>query len=520
MTTASFTITATTTYTLPTGSVLHYIDAAGSDSNDGLSPTDLGSGHGPWATPNHTHKAGDITIVNPGTYSTGQFNNTFGNVTNVPSTTGGIDGTGGVYFAILLAGGDLGSVIVTTPGGASAKWGVLHNKSNWCVQGFVVTTGYTASSTGFAFAIDTSGGLVDHIAWINNVAYNNGCGYCAASMGANSGAGFGADYWAIVGNIAQDSAGRNDGFWDAAIDVIGTKDKDTNSGTHIYVDGNFSYNNQQTIGGVSDGECYMFDTLDALGYSQQTVFRNNIGVQAERFGLLFFYQNMSAATPLFKVYNNTFYGNNKGNYTNGTGAAFGEIHYQSTVSTFPWIIRTYNNIAQANRATQVNGGNDYALVMGGNYSAVIGNTGSNPSNSENILKGLRSSCDSVCNAGNDVVAFNGGSFGVNTYTDPQFNNTTDLLANQMGTPIVSGFDCTVKALGYNAFTGVLANPSFIYDLMPTAVGTASKGYQKPSNSAVPSDADFPTWLKAAVYLKWTGSFIEQRAGLITMPRGY
>ena len=90
----------------------YFMSPTGSDSNNGTSPA------APWATPNHAVNCGDVIIAAAGTYSRGQFGDNFGIVSNCPSTSGGIDGTGGVYFAVLLCGGpDLMSCNITTAGG-------------------------------------------------------------------------------------------------------------------------------------------------------------------------------------------------------------------------------------------------------------------------------------------------------------------------------------------------------------------------------------------------------------------
>ena len=67
----------------------------GSDSNNGLTAATA------WATPNHAVNCGDVIIAAAGIYPV-QPN--WGTVSNCPSTSGGIDGKGGVYFASVLCG--------------------------------------------------------------------------------------------------------------------------------------------------------------------------------------------------------------------------------------------------------------------------------------------------------------------------------------------------------------------------------------------------------------------------------
>ena len=409
----------------------------------------------------------------------------------------------------MLCGGTyVGACEVNHPTGYT--FGIDIPSSNWAVEGWLVSEGYASGHSGFGFTANTGTAQRHHIAFINDVATFNASGFTTNSVGANSGAGNGLDYFAVVGDIAQNSAGRNDGYYDGAIDIIGVKNWNTAAGTHIFLSGNYSYNNQQTTGGASDGECYIFDTWDALAYSQTAVMKNNISTLCERFGLQIFYQGLSAAVPTIKIYNNTFYEGSAGNYTNGTGGNFGDINIQSTTSTLPWKIAIDDNIAQEPNATRHTGGNVYALVIGDYPSAVLGGSGI-----QNIFKGAQTTCPASCDSADNVVAFNGGSFGTNTYANPTFNNTSDLITNRMGAPNCTGFTSTTACMGYNAVTGTLTKPSLNYDLVPTSSYSA-KGYQLPS-ATCSSDSDYPTWLKGIVYLHWNGSSLTENGGLITKP---
>ena len=107
-------------YSLPNGDSVHYLAPSGcSNSYNGLSPTFTSGSNGPWCNPTHAMNCGDVIIASAGTYSPSPFGlNAWGAVSNCPSTTGGIDGTGGVYFAVLLcAGPSVGSCSVV--GGSS-----------------------------------------------------------------------------------------------------------------------------------------------------------------------------------------------------------------------------------------------------------------------------------------------------------------------------------------------------------------------------------------------------------------
>jgi hypothetical protein len=413
-----------TAFTLPTGDVVHYISPTGNDGNNGLTTGTA------WATPNHALNCGDVIVAAPGNYNVLQ---SWGTVSNCPSTTGGVDGTGGVYFAVLLCGGTfVGACEVNHPTGHD--FAIDMPKSNWAVEGWLASEGYVNGATGFGFTVNDSAnaGVVHHIAWINDISQFNGSGFTTNSEGANNGPGYGVDYWAVVGNIAQDSAGRNDGFWDAAIDMIGVKNLDTTAGTHIFVDGNFARKCQQTTGGSSDGECFMTDSWDVLGYTQTAVFKNNIWSESERFGFTNTYNGNPAPIPTIKIYNNTSYPGMLGAYTNdGSGANYGDINSCSGCS---WHVYVYNNIVQDTLAHPHNAGgsNIFADVTGAS-SYVSGNTGANPPNSQNIFKGAAGTCGgNSCDSGNDVAAFSPGTIGVNTYIDPAFNSQSTRNAQLRG----------------------------------------------------------------------------------------
>jgi hypothetical protein len=405
--------------------------------------------------------------------------------------------------------------------------------SNWAIEGWAVSMGYTTGCSGMGMMIATysNTGVRHHIAFVNNIAYNNASAFGVNSHGSNSGSGYGADYWAIVGNIAQNSAGRCDGYYDSAIDVIGLLQYDAATGTHIFLDSNYSYNNMQ-VGcsegsTVSDGESYMLDTLDlpSPGYSQQIVFRNNIGVKSERSGLHVFYQNYNNNTPTIKIYNNTMFSCCAGVVSQGAEGEF-NIQNNSPTSNFPWVVSFTNNIGKTNYTTPGGGGSSYGSV----YALMIGSYVANSltvggSGSQNIFKGSNTTCPVYCNTIEggvyDVTSYvSQASLGTNIYVDPAFNNLADLLNNQIGVPSCSGFTNTTACLGYNANTQTLTNPSFLYDIQPTCSQCTGKGYQLPSTTCSSSDTDFAAWLKGIVYLHWTGSAVVQNFDLVTLRCAY
>jgi hypothetical protein len=77
----------------------YYVSSTGSDRNS-RTP------HTAWATPHRGVDCGDVIIAAAGNYTRNVFGtNSWGQVSNCPSTRGGNDGRGGVYFATLLCAG-------------------------------------------------------------------------------------------------------------------------------------------------------------------------------------------------------------------------------------------------------------------------------------------------------------------------------------------------------------------------------------------------------------------------------
>src|SRR5271166_629547 len=180
----------------------YYMSPTGSDSNSGLTAA------APWATPNHAVNCGDVIIAAPGTYGyKANYTNGypfFGNfhtVSNCPSTTGGIDGAGGVYFAVVLCGGsDIGSTngcVIDGVGNTAGYYSVEFDGgvSNWAFEGFYFNTGCTGSATGTncsrsfgARVIDASGTTgynSHHLALINSIVVGS-----EQSFGGNDGGNF------------------------------------------------------------------------------------------------------------------------------------------------------------------------------------------------------------------------------------------------------------------------------------------------------------------------------------------
>jgi hypothetical protein len=473
-----------------------------------------------------------VIIAVAGSY-TNQFNQSWGAVSNCPSTSGGIDGKGGIYFAtVLCAGPDLEACQVNS--GANNYGFDIEQQSNWAVEGFKTTTDGSDDSNAVTPAFDGAcggnkgpcNGVYHHFAFINNIAYNSADGFSLS--GYDQQGMYGVDYFAVIGNIAQNSAqgNPNSDYCVAAIDLVAPANYDAQPGTHLYVYGNFSYNNQTSCS--TDVENFMFDTWDANGYSNQGVAQNNMGWLSGRFGFNVFDQQIKTTTATAFILGNTLYG---GNQLNVAGYASGDINVQNSSNSGTSIwggLTIQDNIVQENQAW--NGGNTnqgpvYAFLVGGPYANVtVGGSGS-----QNYFDGLATTCHgSVCapsSAPYSATSFGTASqLGTNNYTNPAFNNPSDLTANRSGVPNCSGFTNATACMGYNANTQKLTSPSAIYDLQPSASGAASAGYQLPSTECVTSGPVYdyyPTWLMGVVYLRWNGSTqtITENPDLVTKPCG-
>ena len=496
-----------------------------SDSNNGTSPST------PWCTPNHAVVCGDAIIAAAGTYN-GEFA-TWGTVSTCLSTTGGIDGAGGIYAAVLLCGGsNLGSggcLIncatavcnqghVGSGGGASSSAAMNVNQIYWSIQSWTVN-GNGASHRGFQ--VDgclTKSTVVHHVSFINDIAYNTGqaasmndCGYSSATNGG--------DYFAVVAMIAQNAA--QDSICLGAIDAVGAAIQDTTAGTHFFINTSYSYYHPTTCN--SDVEAFLIDTPDFHNVSTTFVISNNIGWQAARMCINDTESGVFNPAGAHKFYNNTCFEDN----TNvGSDNGWGEINFQlQTTSNF--VISVYDNIAYQPLSVSpcCGGGGNHVAALAldtnpGSATWIIGGSGL-----QNILLANTASCwanfcsSSLGDTTNAAVSYVSlASIGTNTYANPGYTNTTDLLANWIGAPSCAGFTTTTACMGYNAVTATLTTLTPISDLQSTYTAS-DKGYQLPSTTCA-ANADYPTWLKGLNTLHWNGSQIIEVAGNATKPCGY
>ena len=503
---------------------------SGSDSYDGTEATHTTGNTGPWLTTKHAVKCGDVIIAAAGNY-TNQLNQGFGAVTDCPSTSGGIDGTGGIYFATVLCGGpDLESCKID-PGQNNIAVDISQ-ASNWAVEGFKGTTDGADINNHVAAAFDADGATLGyspvvintyhHNAFINDVSYNSADGFGSDSN----------DYIAFVGDIAQNSVQSNPNNWwcVAAFDIVGPGTTDTNPGTHFLFYGNFSYNNTVGCpqGEPADGEDYMFDSFDTNAAAGQAVALDNMGWLAMHANFQLTNWNTHPTAAAIYLLNNTLYGGSQeDDNTQWTGSGISVGGTTPTNGPYWGGVTILNNISQPNLAWVGNNiGNGepvYALGTNGNLTDVtIGGTGN-----ENYFNGLATLCrGNYCLPSTEPYgAASWGTLadlGTNFYTDPALRNTADLVNNRVGVPNCSGFTNTSACMGYDSTTGTLTTPSAISDLQPTASGTSAKGYQLPSTTCVTSGSVYqyyPSWLKGIVYLHWNGSSITENTGLVTKPCG-
>lgn len=523
--TNNFTITVTTTVSPPSGHNYFFMRSAGSDTNCSgiVNADDPGSGGLPrpcaWATPNHAVSCGDAIVMQPTSWSLGT--QSFGATSNCPSTTGGIDGSGGINFAVLMCGGtDLEGCAITLTSDFLDQGSDSQN--NWAIEGMKINAG------GHIFMVPRGcSANTHHWASINNVVSNSSQ---AAGMNdcGNSGTGtntISVDYWAVVGTVAQNSAQATD--CRGAIDNVAPGVHDTNSGTHIFAWGNFSFAHTAPTrcapGGAGNEDVealFVCDTCEVHAFTPKVVFANNIAYSAARFCMQMFYQNAggnTTATPI-SVYNNTCFRNNLNENDNMNG----EINLNNGPGTIPWVITLQNNIAYQPLAVSP-GGTTLGFVSAfALYGAITSLTNGGTGN-ENIFFANNSSCRfTFCDTTNSAES-NGtnANLGTNIYTNPNFNNTTDLLSNWVGVPTCTGKENVTQCMGYDATTNTLTTNTPIYDLTATCSQCSGKGYQLPSMTCVSSASfpDFPAWLKGIVYLHWNGSVVQQRAGLVKVPCG-
>ena len=525
--TTNVTITVATTFT-----PLHtyFMAASGcSDANNGTSTST------PWCTPNHAVVCGDVIIAQAGTYNS-SFS-VWGTVSNCPSASGGIDGTGGIYQAILVCAGDITSCIIncaTAPCNGEPSFGPAAgmniNKNNWAVAGWYINGNGVTNFSAIQVA-GCSGSVTHHVAIINSIFTNGGQGFTPQDCNASSATTQGGDYVALIGNIAQDSAKNDNGICIAAIDVVAPgKFGSSSTDVHYFIYNNYAWNNLVPgCDGLFDGEDYMADTLDHHGAIGKFIFANNIGYYAQRYCFNFTYGGQVSSNPLIRFYNNTCYANMQRDtaFAGGVGA---EII--STANGAPWSVQIFNNIAYEPYATNPQVGSDVLYAMHMNPLSPTTNLQIGAqvfTGYENIFKATQTVCLFTCDSGNNVSEANGTSatYGLNTYVNPDFKNGSHLISSHLGLPNCAGFITTTACLGWDAAMRTMTSLSILDDLTANATGACpqcvGKGFQKAGNCVTSGELfnDYPPWVKGIVYLRASGyangATITENAGLVTKP---
>jgi hypothetical protein len=485
---------------------VYYISSSGNDANAGTSPSKA------WATPKHPVQCGDVIIVAAGSYGQGwTFGvNSWGAVSNCPSTTGGIDGKGGIYFATLLCAGPY-VTSCSVNGGASEAFRVT--MSNWAVEGFTATQNSTATGGCYSASSNTTATL-HHIAFINDIAIN--CDYAGFDTYSWTSPG-GVDQTAIVGAIAYNGSPSTGGggICGSGVSIIPVDGPDTSAGTHVFVAGYFGYKNINASSGAgcnTDGEGLIFDSWACNHYTRQGVAEQNVWWYNGGPGFEVFPNCLTNGDRAnVYVFNNTSYGNAEDPKHTGSSS---DLLLQNIApsSDYGSSYSVSNNIVVSTEATSGNAGK--APV----YTAAFWLT--NGSTSLVSAKGnyfWQSNPGKVTTAGNpntDVWASGAHNttsfpFGTNTYQNPSLANPKGLPTQA---PNCSSYTNTTACMneGYNVAADLRAGAG------GPPVSNLS-GYLAPGPCA--TDPFFPTWLKGVVFLQRNGSAITESAGLITQPCG-
>lgn len=449
----------------------YYMSPTGNDANSGTSPSS------PWLTPNnHALSCGDVIIAAAGTYTTSSnLWNISNTVSNCPSTSAGLDGTGGIYFA---------QVKCETPfacfaSSNTAVPAVEVRTSNWAILGFVASANVLNSSC--FNANPHSNTVIHHIAFINDICTGAYSGGFQADAHA---AGYGVDYWAVVGTIAYDTA-RGVNLCFSGISNWDPVNSDALPGTHVFVAGNLAYNNVVPLGCAndldSDGEGLIFDDwggaqIGQAAYTGQGVAEQNLFIGNSGDGIsIGGGGNPSAPIILF---NNTTWGN-----TTSTNTRYGQAElFLGAVSATTNI---FNNIFHSTSYSYIVTGVNGNGSTGHNHGVECYACGSNVSIANNyIYNDLNTSGYQYNNTPS------GFTYGLNTNANPNFAAP----AIPSGPP-----DCT-------GFSNIVSCMATTFAKFVPSGGAATLGYQPPGSCK--PDSYFPTWLKGVI-----------PAGIITMPCG-
>lgn len=429
---------------------LRYIAPAGGGGSDSNNGTTSGT---PWLTPNHAVTAPTILIAAAGTYSSANFQ----------------------YYdwGACTSAGDLcwlkcvtfdACKISTTDGTAGIQVGA----SYWGVQGFEITTG-GGNNYASCFMTYASTVSVHHIVFANNIA--NGCEATGINA-SNQSTTLSFDYVAMIGNIAYNAAQSNKLCY-SGFSIYQPIAIDATPGTHIYVAGNFSWDNvvPDPCGGYNppyDGEGINFDTLDgsqsglSAAYNQQVVADNNLVFLNGSWGLGTTGGGNTAAHLYLRQ--NTLYGNLKD--TNQTGSQCGQLTLFGNPNKSN-LTEAFGNLAVATIATGGSCGSGNP-----SYGMYVSN-----GNGTDILYS------------NFVYSAAGNNFGSSSSTgfSQGPNNTTGTNPTLAGPSDPGVPSCGSATSVPNCMATVIAN------FTPAVTGAKPYGYQIPSSTSR-YDPLYPQWL--------------------------
>jgi len=445
------------TIAFPVGATTYYLAPAAAGGNDSNNGTSLST---PWLTPDHAVNCGDVILAAAGTYSATNFS--YGKWGTVTCAAGdNVAWLKCVTFDAckFIANGSNVAMAVT--------------QSYWGVQGWEVTaigdtdacfTAYPPSSTV----------QIHHLIFANNVA--NGCHNSGFTTGNNGNAG--VDYLAVIGNIAY-NASQSSQFCASGISIYQPVQSDSVPGTHIYIAGNFSWDNFDSNpcrgGAPSDGNGILIDTPDGSQsglpspYAAQIVVDNNILIANGGRGFDVFNNSAGSAHAAVYARHNTVWGNNAD--LNETNNLCGEMTINIALN-----VQELFNLAATNAT---NGCGRHSL-----YAYYV----ANGSSTDLVYSNLGWAASGTYSA---ILSSPGFSYAPNNLfgTNPGFVN-----AAAPGAPSCAGASSVP-----NCMATVIAN------FTPTAAATVPYGYQVPS-AVKTYDPLFPQWL----------CNVNLPAGLVTM----
>ena len=481
---------------------IYYISPTGNDSNPGTSPSKA------WASPRHHVVCGDVIIAAAGNYAF-QYSvfgpTAWGAVSNCPSTSGGIDGKGGIYFAVLLCAGPY---VTSCAVNGETQEAFRVDQSNWAVEGFTTTQNSNAANACNVATSETAATL-HHIAFINDIAANcNLAGFDSVSWTSPGG----VDQTAVVGAIVfNGSLSHANGICGSGVSIIPVDGPDASAGTHIFVAGYFGYKNINALSGAgchTDGEGLIFNSWACSKFTSQGVAEQNVWWYNGGPGFEVFPNCLTNGDRAqVYVFNNTSYGNAQDPLHAGSSSdlLLGNI---KPISEYGSSYSVFDNIVVSTEATSGNAGK--AAVYSAAFWVTSGATASSISAKGNYF--WQSNPGKVTTAGNPNtdVWVNGGHnttsfpFGTNSYQNPRLAYPSGLPT---AAPNCSGYMNTTDCMnqGYHVAS----------NLAPS--GSQVIGYLAPGPCA--TDPFFPPWLKGVVYLHWTGTGIAENSGLITKPCG-